>query len=70
MLSRTKLAILCFTALCATTAGCQYGRLSASVNSDTPVPTLGINMLPRQWEPEVVEAEDDFEAGNGGSKKQ
>ena len=40
--------------------GCQFGRFSASLERDTLIPKLGVNMLPQQWEPPI----DDEEGGD------
>ena len=54
MIKRQILAFAaCSALIVASTAGCQIGRMSASINSDSKVPTLGFHMLPKQTEPEI-----------------
>lgn len=37
------------------TAGCQMGKFSLKLNRDHVVPLPEVNVLPAQWEPELVE---------------
>ena len=38
----------------ASSMGCQFGRYNTSISSDGPLglPTLDVDRLPEQWEPE------------------
>ena len=57
-MGRIVIAVLC---LCTGigVSGCQVGRMAASINSDTLVPSLQVQMVPKQWEPELDDDEDD-----------
>jgi hypothetical protein len=35
--------------------GCQFGRFALSLNRDRALPLPEVNVLPDQWEPEIVE---------------
>ncbi len=57
MVSRnTVLALLCLF-IGAETAGCRVTGLSAQMNSDTLVPSFGLNMVPPQTEPPLPQDE-------------
>ncbi len=46
---------VCVLMLLLAMTGCQFGRFALSLNRDRMLPVPAVNVLPDQWEPEIVE---------------
>ena len=55
--------VWCVLLMCSA-GGCQMGRFAASLNRDTVVPKLDVQVIPQQWEPKFDDENVDHETDN------